>query len=719
MDLLGVHHGQDVDFPFGGVERGDAAFDEVGAVLQKPVHVRAEFGERFEPLLLQPLDGEHRYQPDQRAHAELVVAAVRVREHVVEKTVLLIPHLDAAAAHVLHRGADVNVVLEKLRGRRLVSLVLPRQLERDAHHVQAKHPHPARAVGLLKRRPVGQFLAAVQDGDVVEAEEAALENVVALAVHLVDPPREVHQQLVEAALEEIAVRFAAADAVHVVNAPHGPRVDGRVHVAELPLVGGNLAIRMLELLEEEEQELLLGELRVHEREGHGLERQVPRGEPRILPLVRHRDDPLGVEMLPVAVANLGARLRRRLGGVVALEPLAHVEAVYLFAPQKPGERLPLDAALVGGGGLRLKGGVKLVGFITPGLQGGFNSRERALHRPVRQPQPDHGGLSGPHIEAVVQTRLRAELLWVHAVLAVDEVAVEGVLHEAAAVLRLWAEEQFVVRVVVREERPAAELRVELVSPEVVAGRQPPDARATGIIRNEREVRAARFAYADARLGVFVVTPRPPVAEPQVRQEVQRRGFRPAIEGFDADADVLGASLRILHENIEVAVFVERAGVEQLQLRVGRAAPLVAVNQLLIRERALRVFVVPLEVGMRRRRVEVEVILLHVLAVIALLGREAEEAFLQNGIALIPEREAEAHDLVAVANRRHAVLAPAVGPRARVVVREVSPGVAIRAVILAHAGPRALGDVRPPLVPRGEGVGVGLAEAMLFLGGVHG
>ena len=47
--------------------------------------------------------------------------------------------------------------------------------------------------------PSAQRLAAVDDGDVVQAEEAALEDVVALAVDLVDPPGEVDQQLVEAA----------------------------------------------------------------------------------------------------------------------------------------------------------------------------------------------------------------------------------------------------------------------------------------------------------------------------------------------------------------------------------------------------------------------------------------------------------------------------------------------------------------------------------------
>ena len=51
----------------------------------------------------------------------------------------------------------------------------------------------------------GQRCAAVEDADVVEAEEAALEDVVAVGVLAVDPPGEVEQQLVEDALQEGAV----------------------------------------------------------------------------------------------------------------------------------------------------------------------------------------------------------------------------------------------------------------------------------------------------------------------------------------------------------------------------------------------------------------------------------------------------------------------------------------------------------------------------------
>src|SRR5262249_41195258 len=46
----------------------------------------------------------------------------------------------------------------------------------------------------------------------------------------------------------------------------------------------------------------------------------------------------------------------------------------------------------------------------------------------------------------------------------------------------------------------------------------------------------------------------------------------------------------------------------------------------------------------------------------------------------------------------AVLAPAIGPAAGVLVGEVAPGVAAGAVVLAHRAPLALAQVRPPAPP---------------------
>ena len=102
--------------------------------------------------------------------------------------------------------------------------------------------------------------------------------------------------------------------------------------------------------------------------------------------------------------------------------------------------------------------------------------------------------------------------------------------------------------------------------------------------------------------------------------------------------------------------------------------------------------------MRRRAVEVEVVLLHVLAVIALAVGQAEQALLEDRVLAVPEREREAEPLLVVGDAGQAVLAPVIGARARLVVAEVIPGVAVFAVVLAHGAPLPLAEVGPPFLP---------------------
>src|SRR5262245_56439078 len=101
---------------------------------------------------------------------------------------------------------DVEEVLEELARDVLVGRVYLRQLDRDRERVERVGVHPARAIGLLDESAGRQFLAPVEDADVVEAEEAALEDVFPLRILAVDPPGEVQQQLLEDALEEEEIR---------------------------------------------------------------------------------------------------------------------------------------------------------------------------------------------------------------------------------------------------------------------------------------------------------------------------------------------------------------------------------------------------------------------------------------------------------------------------------------------------------------------------------
>ena len=214
----------------------------------------------------------------------------------------------------------------------------------------------------LSTQPSGQLHVAVEDADVVEPEEAALEDVVAERVLAVDPPVEVQEQLVEDALEERPVALARLRPLDLEDAQGGPGVDGRVHVGEVPLVRGDLAVGVHVPLAQHQDELVLGELRVHERQDDAVEREVPRGVPRELPRVGHRED-VGVEdVAPVAVAaGLAGGGRGRLERV-AVEPAPDVVLVELLGPEHPGERLPHDVLLFGRQALRDDGGVELVGL---------------------------------------------------------------------------------------------------------------------------------------------------------------------------------------------------------------------------------------------------------------------------------------------------------------------------------------------------------------------
>src|SRR5262249_10229630 len=135
----------------------------------------------------------------------------------------------------------------------------------------------------------------------------------------------------------------------------------------------------------------------------------------------------------------------------------------------------------------------------------------------------------------------------------------------------------------------------------------------------------------------------------------------------------------------------------------------------IRERGLGVLVERLQVRARRCRIEIVVELLHVLAVVSLRAGQPEEALLQDRVASVPQRQREAEPALAVGDPQQPVLAPAVGPAARVIVRQIVPDGSVRRVVLAHGPPLALGEVRSPPLPVADAAGVLIETAPLGVG----
>ena len=352
-----------------------------------------------------------------------------------------------------------------------------------------------------------------------------------------------------------------------------------------------------------------------------MEGQVPRGEPRVLPLVRHRDHVAGEEVEPRDVAQpaAGGVLAPRVDALLA-QPAVDVVLVVLLAPQQPGERLAHDVRRVLVEVAGDDAGVEGVRLGDP-LREHRVEVDRAAARV--QPHPDLRRAAGRDLEHVVRGDLGAGPRRVDRVGARDHVVVDPVLRVRRAVR---AGDPPRVRLVVAEQQLARRLEAPLA---------------------ERAVRGARGAVAvrrDRRPRRPVV---PGVAEPERRQQVQRRRLRPAVVRGDAHQQVVVVRLRVLDLHVEVAVVVEHAGVEQLVLEVAEAARAVRPQQVVVRVRRLRVLVDALHVRVRRRAVDVEVVLLDVLAVVALGVRQPEHPLLEDRVGAVPQREREAQPLLVV------------------------------------------------------------------------
>ena len=126
----------------------------------------------------------------------------------------------------------------------------------------------------------------------------------------------------------------------------------------------------------------------------------------------------------------------------------------------------------------------------------------------------------------------------------------------------------------------------------------------------------------------------------------------------------------------VAVVVEDAGVEQLVLGIQLGAPAVLGPEVLVGKGPLRVVVAPAVPGVARQGVEVPPVLLDVLAVVGLGSGQAVGPLLQDGVLAVPERQAQAQPLLDVTEAGQAVLAPAVGLGAGMVVGQVVPRLAV-------------------------------------------
>ena len=448
-------------------------------------------------------------------------------------------------------------MLEELAGDVLIGDVVPRQDQRDPQHVERIHRHPRRPIGLVQRAAGRQRLRAVEQPDVVQPQEPALEHVAPVGVLAVNPPGEVQHQLVEHPHQEAAVRLARQRGVGLIDPQRRPSLDRRVHVAERPLIGRQLAVRVHVPLARQQQELVLGEGRVHRRQGDAVERQVPSCEPGILPGVRHGDDIRGVEVPPVPVAPGLALRRRGRRGRIAVQPERHVEVVELLGPQQSGNGLAMHPARVRIGDPGGQGGVILVRLVPPLLQDGIEAAGRVRLLIGPQPDTELHGLAGGDGEDGMGGGLGALAVGRHdAGKAVHHEVPDPVLERPGI---MCAIKPVCVGFVLAEQQGVAAFHAEA------------PAAPARVLRQHRPVRHG--AQQGARTAAV---PGPPVARPKMRQDVQWRRDWAVVAGGDLPQDVLRPGLRPLHRHVEVPG-VHHAAVGDLPFRAGQPAAAVLLD----------------------------------------------------------------------------------------------------------------------------------------------
>jgi hypothetical protein len=137
------------------------------------------------------------------------------------------------------------------------------ELSCDLKHPLAVERHPRGAVGLLERATARQRRGAIEDADVVQPQETALEEVAVVRVLAIDPPGEVRHQPAEHSCQELAVALApdlSLALIHIQRSPGGHR---RVDVTKVPLVRRDLAVRVHIPSTEQELHLFFGEVDVN------------------------------------------------------------------------------------------------------------------------------------------------------------------------------------------------------------------------------------------------------------------------------------------------------------------------------------------------------------------------------------------------------------------------------------------------------------------------
>src|SRR5437763_9132413 len=107
--------------------------------------------------------------------------------------------------------------------------------------------------------------------------------------------------------------------------------------------------------------------------------------------------------------------------------------------------------------------------------------------------------------------------------------------------------------------------------------------------------------------------------------MQSGWLRPAIVNRHTDQHIFGIRLRVLYKNIEVPILIKQPRIEKFIFQIFPRSLSVFIHQLALWELLLWILVQVLHVRMGRGAIEIEVLFLHILAMVSCTIGEAKES----------------------------------------------------------------------------------------------
>src|SRR5260370_2280030 len=334
--------------------------------------------------------------------------------------------------------------------------------------------------------------------------------------------------------------------------------------------------------------------------------------------------------------------------------------------------------------------VKFVGFLLALLESlceHFTEGNQVFRRPVAETQPHGMCFSCSKGEMVASCHLCPHIGGINRILfAVDDVIIGAIFDIGTGV---WnAIEPFHIGLLLAGEQVRRALAIQPALPIVIM---------LGLDYGIGWGRGLIFVFAQ-RGTRQTWMPRPGGAEPECMQPVQRCRFGSSVDDGDVYEDILRGSFGVFNVHVEITIIVEYTCVNQLIFGHAAPAPAILLYQVSIGVLGLGLFIQVFHIAVGRSVVTLVLLLFDVFPAVALWPGQPKEAFFQDRIAPVPERQREADVLQAVAYSRYSAFTPTGGPGARVRMRHVVPGGAIWTVVRAHSSPRALTHLRAPPFP---------------------